>query len=570
MRILDRLRAFPGLFLRYWRTIRHLKPVQLSGRIRHSVYRPRPDTSRAPPLREATGEFLPPPRHSPCMKGADLFEFLNREGRLTDSGDWNDGDKSDLWLYQLHSFGDLVARDASRRSPWHESLISRWIDENPPGQGIGWDSHPTSLRMVNWIKWALDPNVPDLSPDARHSLAVQARWLRRRLEHHLLGNHLFANAKALCFAGLYLSGEEGRGWYSVGRDLVERELEEQVLGDGGHFERSPMYHAVVLEDVLDLMNVHRLYRRDPPDGSHGAAASMASWLRVMRHPDGEIPFFNDAALGEALSPAQLDSYAARLGVAASDQGESGDATRVRDLSETGYVRLQEGPVVAFLDLAPVGPDYLPAHAHADTLSFELSLDGRRLFVNSGVSTYEPGPRRSWERGTSAHNTAVFDGEDSSEVWNSFRVARRARLVERRVRSGDDSVRVTGAHDGYRRLAGRPRHRREWELGDARMEIADRLEGEGRHDVEIWFHLHPSWTVVRSPESRIVLGEREGPRKCVVRFEGPGRVQVEKSSFAPEFGRTEVTQALRYRVRDAAAPLEIRTDLRWGRNGPEGM
>jgi hypothetical protein len=37
---------------------------------------------------------------------------------------------------------------------------------------------------------------------------MQVRFLRKRLEVHLLGNHLFANAKALVFAGLYFSGDE--------------------------------------------------------------------------------------------------------------------------------------------------------------------------------------------------------------------------------------------------------------------------------------------------------------------------------------------------------------------------
>ena len=81
--------------------------------------------------------------------------------------------------------------------------------------------------------------------------------------------------------------------------------------------------------------------------------------------------------------------------------------------------------MALLDVAPVGPDYLPGHAHADTLSFELSLFGQRVLVNSGTSQYEAGPERSRQRGTAAHNTVIVDGHDSSEVWAGFRVARRA-------------------------------------------------------------------------------------------------------------------------------------------------
>src|SRR6185436_7069489 len=96
---------------------------------------------------------------------------------------------------------------------------------------------------------------------------------------------------------------------------------------------------------------------------------------------------------------------------------------IAQLEPSGYVRIQRDPVLVIFDAAPVGPDYLPGHAHADTLSFELSWGDRRVITNSGTSTYSVGPRRAWERSTAAHNTVEIDDENSSEVWGGFRVAR---------------------------------------------------------------------------------------------------------------------------------------------------
>ncbi|MFO1266416.1 MAG: heparinase II/III family protein [Rubrivivax sp.] len=123
------------------------------------------------------------------------------------------------------------------------------------------------MRIVNWIKWFL-AGEPAQAPWLA-SLAVQARWLAQRLEWHLLGNHLFANAKALFFAGLFFEGREADEWLATGARILERELPEQVLDDGGQFERSPMYHALALEDVLDLLNVLR-------DAGVGCASGLAS------------------------------------------------------------------------------------------------------------------------------------------------------------------------------------------------------------------------------------------------------------------------------------------------------
>ena len=408
------------------------------------------------------------------------------------------------------------------------------MSENPPGQGNGWEPYPTSLRIVNWVKWLLREEGSEgkrgteagrqegneqrgadvcLMPQCLRAslpssnLATQADWLSRRFEHHLLGNHLFANAKALVFAGAFFVGPEAERWLRLGQRLLRRELDEQILADGGHFERSPMYHAILLEDVLDLLRLGQVY----PDTLDAAllrlcekkAIAMRDWLAAMTHPHGQISFFNDAAFGIAPTLAQLERYAQEVfsviqagkpepkpgtgnlasGSAASALparspsmalgpgfpagttdaiGHSGPSPRhsnqdagiqAKDatsrsapamirLRESGYIRLETGPVVALLDVAPIGPDYLPGHAHADTLSFELSLFGQRVIVNGGTSRYGTGPERLAERGTAAHSTVQIDGTDSSEVWGGFRVARRAQpfdVMVGDVRSGPEDA-----------------------------------------------------------------------------------------------------------------------------------
>ena len=108
---------------------------------------------------------------------------------------------------------------------------------------------------------------------------------------------------------------------------------------------------------------------------------MFKWLETMCHPDGEISFFNDSALGIAPKIHDLKSYANRLNI----NYKSIKFNKIINLSNSGYIRMTSNDAVALLDTAPIGPDYLPAHAHADTLSFELTLFGQRVFVNSGTS-----------------------------------------------------------------------------------------------------------------------------------------------------------------------------------------
>jgi len=461
---------------RLWRTVRHLRWVQFTGRLRVKLQRPQPDLRPAPALRPAVAAWAEPARRGPSLLGPATMRYLGEQRSLEDVG-WDAPTVPLLWRYNQHYFDDLCAQGAAGRAAWHRALLTRWIAENPPGRGTAWAPYPTSLRIVNWVKW-WGTSAGTCPPETAwvHSLAVQARWLTQRLEWHLLGNHLFANAKALVFAGLYFQGPEAEAWLALGQRILLRELPEQVLPDGGQFERSPMYHALALEDVLDLLNALQAYRLAQTEALQAQLAAvvpkMLDWLRCMARPDGSLVRFNDCADGIAPSVEELERYARALGFATTPRPSVDSLIR---MEPSGYARLQGPGALVWLDLAPVGPDYLPGHAHADTLSFELVVDGRPVVVNRGTSVYGDGPRRQLERGTAAQSTVAVAGLDSSEVWAGFRVGRRAHVLDVSVELVDDAsvrigqsdyggpptVRISACHDGYAHLPGQPQHRRQW-------------------------------------------------------------------------------------------------------------
>lgn len=518
------------------RTVVHLKPGQILGRALHATPRPRPDLGPPPPIRARQGAWTTPAARRPSMAGPTRVRFLNQDGEIATLADWNNAAHDLLWLYNLHYFDDLAASDATTRRGWHQALVARWIAENPPAGGVGWTPYPTSLRIVNWIKAALDGF--DLSAEALASLAVQTRWLAGRLETHLLGNHLLANAKALVFAGLFFAGPEAARWRATGLRLYAEQLPEQVLADGGNFERSPMYHAIILEDLLDLVNLGRVFGDADPvlAGLPDQIARMQAWLAAMTHPDGGIAFFNDAAFGIAATPADLAAYGAHLGLPA----PSGPGDPITHLDASGYVRLQAGPAVVLFDAAAVGPDYLPGHAHADTLSLEASLDGARMIVNGGTSVYGTGPRRRHERSTAAHSTVEIDGENSSEVWGGFRVGRRARVRDVRVGERDGVLMAEAAHDGYRWRPGRPLVRRRLTLSGDGLAVHDQVEG-GFGQAIARFHLGLDVTATVEADGR--SGELALPSGRRVRWRTSAPARIEADEWSPEFGRREPTLQL---------------------------
>lgn len=465
------------------------------------------------------------------MEGPRTFRLLNQK-MILKRGEWEPAGAARLWKYHLHYFDDLNAKGAEKRRKWHQDLITSWIREIPPGQGTGWEPYPTSRRIVNWVKYFYQ--VQRVESEWLDHLATQADWLASRVEWHLLGNHLLANAKALVFAGFYFEGIRAQTWQEKGMRILEEQIPRQILPDGAQEERSPMYQMLVLEDVLDLM---QLGRRCPDLGARvqkwrGIAEKMLAWLLAMTHPDGRISFFNDAAEGMAGGVSELTRYASKMGV----HGDKRKGARVmRKSGGSGYFRLEAGPATVIGDLAPVGPDHLPAHGHADTLSFEFSLGKKRIFVNGGTSGYGEGEQRQRERGTLSHNTVALGLVNSSEVWAGFRVGRRARVVERRV----SRTSAEGTHSGYEHLPGKPRHRRRWTLRESVLVVEDWVTPPHAQAVaRLW--LAPGLRFQAGKDGWRIL-EKGKPVASVKIAEGIG--QKKAGFYAPEFGKLQKTECL---------------------------
>jgi len=257
-----------------------------------------------------------PSLNSQSILNANKVVFLNKQATIEAVGDWNSSEHSKLWLYNLHYFDDLSAYHYQSRELLHYQFIDRWIEENPPCIGNGWEPYPLSLRLVNWVKWFSKKDTFDAK--YLSSIAQQSQALMQQIEYHILGNHLFANAKALTFVGAFLMGQQAEKCLQKGLELLDHELQEQFLTDGAHFELSPMYHCILLWDLLELIHLGQLieskYIDDRTESWKAIASSALTWLTSMIHTDGDISFFNDAAIGVANSPHQIFSYAKSLGL----------------------------------------------------------------------------------------------------------------------------------------------------------------------------------------------------------------------------------------------------------------
>jgi len=370
------------------------------------------------------------------------------------------------------------------------------------------------------------------------SLTEQVDHLSTHIEYHILGNHLFVNSKALIFAGLFFNSNQAEQWLKKGLTILKAQLKEQILDDGGHFELSPMYHAIILEDILDLLSLLRVYRHaskltdDHIPTLEQSIPPMLSWLSTMSHPDGEIAFFNDCAIGIAQPPAALQEYAEHLGI----QFHTGKIDTTH-LKHSGYIRACKSAATLIVDVAEIGPSYQPGHAHADTLSFELSLGSERIFVNSGTSEYGISSRRHLQRSTRSHNTVTVNDENSSQVWSGFRVAKRAK-PSRTVLLEKNETRISCSHNGYSYYAKGCIHLREWSLHDRKLLVSDAIE-RAFGNCTAYFHLHPHLEVSMASTNEFHITSKT--HKIIFTSNVPGKLV--DGHYYPEFGKSIPNQTI---------------------------
>ena len=532
--------------IRLYHTVKYLKLKQVVWRFIYLLPRLRTTETSSP--RTNSIPFINITKQG-ITKDYDHFTFLSEVNQLSLFG-WDNPSQSKLWRYNLHYFDYLNQLELENETvQLQNNLISKWIRENSYGKGTGWEPYPTALRIINWIKWHFKTN--GLTEDATLSLWNQVQWLAGRPEYHLLGNHLFVNAKALLFACVIFRLDEHSTIYRKALKILKDELSEQFLEDGSHFELSPMYHALAMEDLLDLYQLKStLPPNFPGQEIEEKFLNGMNWLHYMSYSSGELAHFNDCANDIAPTLSELKDLGQKVGL----KGALNSDIKFSYFKDSGFVVFKDETAHLIADIGDIGPDYLPGHAHADSLSFELAIKGKRLIVNSGTGEYGLSQERLRQRSTSAHSTIELDGKSSSEVWSGFRVAQRAKISEVEI-CEDDNIKVFAAvHDGYTRIASKPIHKRQWIVNDCCLEIFDEVSGS-ENSVQLRYYLHPD-ILVEIHDNCILLNYS---LENLAKIRTEQKVQIVNSTYHDKFGSSRKNKCL---LITGTTPFSSKVSISW--------
>ncbi len=573
-------------FARTWRTVRHLTAEQWFFRAicrgKRVVMNAMPGPTRRRIERAAEKLPLPDPASARLLTVAKAvqmlqqavhdndftdpargrFELLNQRfdfGSAEDiswRGEFNEGNNP-LRRMNLAYMGYLVplmARGEDGALPLARTMIAGLEEQNPWSQrGVFrdvWNAYTASHRSINLLSGlALYRQAGGTPNAAAEEMILQhvrlcVAFIRANLERDLQYNHLLKNFVALA---AYCAGlEKPPAQFALLPRAVSKSLRQNVLEEGGHAERCPMYHALGMLD-LDILAASGAFEGDAVDQIAKTREKMTRALAIMSHPDGEIALFNDSWIGEA---PRADTLC--------DPAGAGDSSL---LPETGYSKIAKDGDAVILDCGPCGPDDNPGHAHADFLSIEASVGTRRLLVDPGVPTYTAGAARDLSRSAASHNGPHFAGAEPIEFWKSFRVGRRGYGTPLTDESLADlaPLWLSGRQSGYRHIGGEVRRWAGLWPGRA-MLICDRWDGASEHQAVTRFLVPADWSMDRS--GRAISFSRDGVTVRAEPFLGRLR-DAGPAHFWPRFGVETPAHEIVFEPGEAGSGRGLAVWFHWG-------
>jgi hypothetical protein len=416
-----------------------------------------------------------------------------------------------------------------------------WWRANPPLVGIHWVSGiELGLRLIAWvwIRRLLDdyPGVADAfeqNATFHRQLHAHQSWISRfRCRGSSANNHLIAE-----MAGLFVAAQvfplfkRSACWAAFARQSLEREVARQTFSDGLNRELASDYHTFVLELLLvagveadaagaQMSEAYWSRLRDMADAIAGTVDTRCNVARQGDSDDGRALVLEPpntsrvetmlALCGHLFGPAKWWPQAPQAGITAAllaataklhNHLASPRATiRPNSFPEAGVVVIRDlesrpDEIWCYVDAGPHGFLATSAHAHADSLSFELRIGGQPVLVDPGTYCYHGETLwRDYFRSTVAHNTLELDGCSQAVLAGPFLWLTHptAHITHASGLDHGDVAVVQAFHDGYLRPPHKTIHHRRLTLNrrTRTLELLDWVESDRSPSGRLAFHLHP--------------------------------------------------------------------------------
>lgn len=409
-----------------------------------------------------------------------------------------------LWLgeaYILTGFSKY-AQEVIEEIKW-------WIDDNPLMYSVNWKcSMDVAFRAVNWM-FALnmireyEGYDDSFAHTVERSLWQHGFFIRNNLEKTVpySNNHYTSDLVGLLYIGqLFVNSKRGKTWKNFAKKELEREIRRQVLSSGVHYERSVSYHRIMTEMLSYPVYMLERMGDSFSDEVLARIETMYAYVSNYTKPNGLSPLIADNDDGRFVpllkrnfsehgylnNTGSVENRIIAVGshprFCCEDYASKvyTDANVAITRSDRFYLFINGG---GFSGNPNPNQELINTHTHNDALSFELSVDGKDIIVDSGSYLYTSNKEKRDEfRSTAKHNTVVVDEEEQNDFVESFRLKKNI-FFNSLQRVGDYY------EGGYQTVRGKMSHTRAFCTHEDCIELKDVISKDGEnHSVTFYFHL----------------------------------------------------------------------------------
>ena len=452
-----------------------------------------------------------------------------------------------------------------------KNLIHDWMLKNPVNQGVNWQcAMEAAIRACNFaLAWNFLKNSPPwqnekFRNDFLRSIAEHGRFILRNLEFRLTANtnHLIADYTGLLFLGiLFPQFKEARKWLATGLLGIENEIKEQVYDDGVDYEASIPYHRLICELFGHCALLCR-FNKIPLSGEFTAKLEKMFEFAVRYtkpnglapqigdNDDGRLFIFEDFYNWERRDHRHLFKLAAELfplNNFLTQEVQNSAKPSSKGFNESRIYIMRKNDFYCIVDAGDVGQNGHGGHAHNDTLSFELCIQGEDFIIDPGTYVYNADPQaRCHFRGTKMHNIVTIDDLEMNRFksYTLFSIHNDAVPQINKWDSTEKWDTLDACHTGYLRQNIGVTHYRNFHFDKnaLNLRITDHFDGKGSHNLEWDFHFAPGITTQKADE-KIIL-EKNGKRvEMTLPKTLAAAAQIVDGETSPRYGIKENAKVL---------------------------
>lgn len=435
--------------------------------------------------------------------------------------DFDTNIKDKLINYYINYFDFINSEKNYKKTQLINNIINKWNIFFLKKKSIIFDQYPLSIRIFNLIKW--DLKFRKIDQKTKIIIFKQADFLRKNLEYHLVGNHLITNLKAIIYSSLYFETKNSEKWFNEIIKILELQIDYQILADGCHYEKSPMYQLNVIQDFIDICNILNAYNKKNLKIYKKIKKTidrMLKWSLSSCHLNKEIPFINDS---------NNDSYSSLKEIMINYEIIFQKKFDFKNknfiyLKNSGIVRVLQNDLCLILNLTTKDSKYPTGHSHSDTFSYEISKKKQKIIVNKGISKYETSADRVLERSLISHNCTAIDDLNCTDVQGSFRVGRSPK-INLRISKKKNEIEITGQHNGFSKFYKKNIFYRTWKISKNRIQVIDKFSLKGK--IKSYIHIHPN---IRYNKKNLLIFKR----KKIIKLISDSIFKKKQSYWSPNF------------------------------------